>query len=1190
MALQLILGGSGAGKSHYLYHKIIQESMEHPERTYLVIVPEQFTMETQKDFVRLHPGGGIMNIDVLSFERLAYRVFEETGAETRQVLEDTGKTLVLRKVLEEKKEELLYFKSNIKKPGFVDEIKSLLSEFYQYSIGEEELLNMVRLSGERPALLAKLQDMLVIYRGFRDYMRKKYITSEEILEVLSELAEQSRLVRDSVICMDGFTGFTPSQYTLLSRLFSLAKKVYITVTVDESEDISRVGAEYKLFYLSKKTIRRLCQVAEDTGCEIQKPIYPKKAKGQLYRFLGRPCLGALEHNLFRYPVCTYEGAAEQIHIHIQKNPGEEVRFVISTMLSLIREQGLRYRDFAVVSGDMAGYGRLLENGFKQAGIPCFLDDKRSILGNPYVVMLNGLLELFEKNFQYESVFHYLRSGMSRLEKEETDRLDNYTLAVGIRGLKKWKEPFTRSYPGMKEEELPLLNEAREKFLEEILPYAEVLEKKKHTVLAYTEALCKFSAENKAFETLCRYRDSFEAAGEPLRAREYSQVYTQVMKMLERLVELLGEEEVSRKEYKELLETGFGEIKVGLIPSGVDQVVVGDMERTRLKDVKVLFVTGVNDGIVPKAAGGGGILSDMERERLKKEKVELAPTSKEQTYTEQFYIYLNLTKPSRELYLTCAEVGNDGKLWKPSYLIGRISQIFPTLKIKNDTTFVEYSTMEEVNGSAQERESDFLNEQAVKENVKRMLSADQGMDYFLNGLRSFGEGEAPGSRGGKTAWNPAYWETLYSLYLEEGGLVEKRRLFQYIQGACFLPPATGISRAVAKALYGRELTGSITRLEQFAGCACAHFLSYGLHLRERREFKLEIPDMGNLFHNALELFSKKMEEMNLTWQNIPADLRDAIGEDCIEEVAREYGNTILHSSKRNEYIIERMKRILKRTLWALGRQLEKGEFVPGGYELKFSYLDDLESVRIPLKTGVMHLTGRIDRLDLCEREEEIFVKVVDYKTGRKSFDIVDFYYGLQLQLVVYLSAAMEKVQKNNPDKEAVAAGIFYYTIDDPVVERVEPPFIEDAILKELRVNGLVNGDEKVLAALDGSFLAEEGLVPGVKSMVIPVETLKSGAFSKNSSVARGEDFRGLTGYAGKKLKELGNGVAEGRTEPEPYKLGDRTACDYCPYNGVCGFDRKLPGYEYRVLEKKNKDEIWREINGKHEVDSGSEEGN
>lgn len=1147
MSLQLILGGSGAGKSQYLYHRIIKESMENPKKNYLVIVPEQMTMETQKDFITMHEHHGIMNIDVLSFMRLSYRVMEEMGKNEVMVLEDTGKNMVLRRVLEENAGRLTYFKSNIRKPGFIDEVKSMLSELYQYSIGEDALAEMIQLAKGKPLLQAKLQDLFIIYKEFRDFLQEKYITAEEIMDVLYEELDASNIIKNSVICLDGFTGFTPSQYKVLEQLMRLSDKVYATVTIDKRENLRKEGEEFELFHLSKKTIKKLENIAFNQNKEVLDPIFPEKEEGVLWRFCENEALLSLEKNLFRYPWKAYQKEQESVAMQAFKTPKEEVRFVVYKIKKMIQKKKYRYRDFAVISGDIKNYGRLILEEFKEANIPYFMDEKREIKKNPFVILINSVLDLARKQMDYETMFHYLRSGMLPFEKDEIDALENYCLAFGIRGKKRWSQEFTKCLEGMEEEKLAEINLIRERVVDSLKLVFPILSKKTHSMREYVETLYDMTTNLQVFETLSKMEESFVNKGEVLIAKEYAEVYRLVMEIFERMVELLGEEELTILEFKDIFNAGIDKAKVGVIPSGIDQVVVGDMERTRLKDIKVLFFIGVNDGVVPTSIIGGGILSDMERELLKEKKIELAPTKREQIYIERFYLYLNLTKPSESVYLTFCKTDFSGKAIKASYLIGKIEQLFPKILVEKE-------------------ETDW-------EKILRVMYEDGGKTLLLEGIREFSCDEKEN----------IYWQKIYSWYLQKDKL--NQTLIDFIESSYREEDTDKLSKAVAKALYGNHLIGSVTRLEKFAACACAHFLAYGLKIKERQEFKINIPDMGNIFHAALELFSKKLTQQNQTWKSITTSERERLAEECVKEVTKEYGNTILHSSMRNEYMIERITRILKRTLWALTKQLSLGEFEPSGYELRFSFLDNLDSVKLSLEEEQeLSLTGRIDRVDLCKKADDIYVKIIDYKSGKKRFSITDLYYGLELQLIVYIGTILEKTRKDYPDKNVIPAGVFYYNIDDPIIDKTDDLFYEDTLLKELRVNGLLNEESKVIKLFDHSFGEEkEELRPCVKSNVIPVETKKTGELSRYSSTICEKDFETIISYVRNKMVDFGNGIMEGHCEKNPFKLGEKTACDYCQYNAVCGFDKKNATDHYRVLESIEKDEVFEKIRA-YEVES------
>jgi ATP-dependent helicase/nuclease subunit B len=1129
MSLQLFLGSAGSGKSYQLYREVIELSKNEPDTNFLVIVPEQFTLQTQKDIVTMHPEHGVMNVDILSFLRFAYRIFDEVGGNECPVLEDTGKSMVLRKVVAEKRKDLILFGANVKKPGFINELKSLLSEFYQYNIQADDFLKMQEISEKKPLLKAKLTDLYTIYEGFRTFMKERYITAEEILVVLNEVIDRSEWLKGTVICLDGFTGFTPCQYQLLLKMMKYAKKVMVTVTITSEEALNNEISEHQLFGLSKKTIQKLHKIALEAGTTIDPPVLANQRCDCKvpYRFINSPALAALEHNLFRYPYETYEKKQEDVTIHATKDANAEVAFVTREIKRLVREEGYRYQDIAVVSGDIETYGRIAKRSFTLSGIPCFIDYKKDILNNPFVELLRSAITIVSEDFSYEGVFRYLRTGLTDISVEDIDLLENYVLATGIRGSKRYKEPFTRLYRSRETVPLERINDVRAKLVEEIGPLHEVLKDKEKTLRDYTAALYELGMRLRIEQKLEEYSIRFHEDNLLLIAKEFEQVYRIVMELYDQMVLLLGAEHCSLKEFGEILDTGLVEVKVGLIPPGVDEIVIGDTERTRLKDIKVLFFLGVNEGVIPKAIGSGGILSDIERELLINNEIELAPTKRQLAFTEQFYIYLNMTKPKKRLYITYHKLNEEGKSVNPSFLIGKLKQLFPPIKIMDEDESIEDA-----------------------DHILR----DDGLTYLSEGLRGYHQKEPTD-----------LWKELFLYY--RSGEETNRILEKLVQGAFYINKEKGISKEAARLLYGLELKGSVTRLERYASCAFAHFMIYGLSLEERREYKLAIPDIGNIFHNAIDHFSKRLDGGEYTWHTIPDEVREEWAIQSVEHAVEEYENSFLKSSKRNEYLITRMERITVRTLWALCNQIKQGAFEPAGYEMPFYHIPD----------STLTLQGRIDRLDLYEDEDKVYVRVIDYKSGSTFFDISSVYYGLQQQLSVYLSAAMDYLGKRYQGKEIVPSGIFYYHIDDPIVAKSEQA--EEDIYKNLRMNGLVNENSKVLALMDTNLAGPDGtLRASVKSDIIPIETNKDGALTKRSSAAKEKQMKAMVQYVNNKLVEDSRQILEGDTKLNPYRSGDQVACEYCEYKSACGFDSRLPGHGYRNLAKKSAEEIKAEIWG------------
>ena len=1130
MSLRFCFGPSGSGKSHRIYEEIMQRAAEEPGRNFLIIVPDQFTMQTQKDLVMRSDRDGILNIDVLSFDRLSHRILEEVGTKEMPVLDDTGKSLVLQKVAADLKEQLPAMGSLLHKQGYIHEVKSAISEFMQYGISTQDMDKLITSAQKRGALAMKLKDLKTLYRGFQDYIRDHFITTEETLDVLRRSLSKSKILKGSVVVFDGFTGFTPIQNRLIQELMRVCAETIVTVTIGVGEDPYKMDGEQKLFHLSKKTVADLEKLAAEAEVERGEDLF---VKGGPNRFAKAPALHYLEQNLFRYQYEPYAGEQQEIHMFEALSPREEVHQTALYIRHLIREQGMTYRDIAVVIGDLEGYASYVETEFGQLEIPCFLDRTRGIVLNPMIEYIKSALQLYIKDFSYDTVFHFLRSGMSDISREEIDELENYVIRTGARGYRTYSRLFTRRTEELQgnaegseqaeEKTMERLNRIRQQFMDAV----EILHMGSQEKAGdYVSHLYDFLEQNQVQQKLLNYQQQFEKEGDLSRAREYAQIYRLVMDLLDQVYELLGEEEISRQEFADILEAGFGEITVGTIPQNVDRIVVGDMERTRLKQVKVLFFLGVNDGNIPKNASKGGIISDMDREFLIESGTEMAPSPRQQMYIQRLYLYLNMTKPSEQLYLSYAKVNSEGKGIRPSYLIDTVRKLFPAMSVEYPQN---RSRLEQIEG--RQEGARYLAEE-LREYVEGTLPEEERQDFYLM-YRAY-EADAAGR-----------------------DLLTRAAFRRYRE--------SGLSRIVARALYGQQLENSVSRLETYAACACRHFLQYGLSLQEREEFGFEASDMGTVYHAVLENFAGKLAESNLTWWDFTEDFAAKAVKESVEAYAAIYGETVLYSSARNEYAITRMSRILTRTVLTLQKHLKQGSFQPDDYELSFRFAEDLDSIHVDLSEDEkMHLQGRIDRIDVAEDAEHVYVKVIDYKSGNRKFDLAALYYGLQLQLVVYMNAAMEMESRKHPDKEIVPAALLYYHIDDPTIEtpvELTDEQINEQILAKLRMNGVVNSDPRVVERLD-RYMQD-------KSVVIPVEKKKDGSFSARSGVLSREEMQLISSYVDAKIRSIGREILDGKIAANPYEKGNEEACTYCAYKKVCGFDGSIPGYEKRQLEDLDK---------------------
>ncbi|MBE5825114.1 MAG: helicase-exonuclease AddAB subunit AddB [Butyrivibrio sp.] len=1159
--LRFCFGASGAGKSTGLYKEIIERSMKERETDFLILVPDQFTMQTQKDVVKMHPLGAIMNIDILSFGRLSHRVFEETGHSSFSVLDDLGKSLVLRRISDKLGDRLPIIGKNMHKPGYIDEVKSTISEFMQYGIGDEDLALLEEKSLSKGALCAKLKDLRLLYREFLDYINGKFTTPEETLDILCRALPDSELIKDSVVVFDGFTGFTPIQYRVIRQLLALCKEVIFTVTISPEEDpYSDKLKEQELFLLSKKTVLELekleFSVMREKGSNISDfaafralrhsqtgamaDIFIRETP--VARLKDNPPLAYLEQSLFRYKTEKFEGENDSITIFRASTGDEEIRQAMIMINRLVKQQGYAYRDIALLCGSLDSYADIVTRQAQKFDIPIYVDKNTSILLNPFIEYITSAINIVISGYRYEDVFHYMRSGMTDFERDDADILEDYVRALGVRGRKQWEDRFLRHMPrrygkraGKEEEDLrevqllEKLNSIRQKLSGDLMPLFDTKEK---TVSGITDALIKVIEAGECDRKLQEYKAMFEELGDLKKAREYDQIYDKIMTLLQQMKSLVGDEVITLEEYRDLLSAGCGEIAVGTIPQDVDRIVVGDIERTRLREIKVLFFVGVNDGNIPSNAGSGGILSDIDRQFLLDlgTQIEFAPTPRQQMYIQRLYLYMNLTKPTDKLFLSFAELGSDGKSLHAAYLIPKITGMYENLEIK--------------------RPED-------QDALSQVVSTDDGMVAMAGMIREYAAGRA-------TDEEKKEFMTLYKVLGQMGDL----KLLEDITGAAFTHYRNRpLAKAIATALYGVNLENSVTRLEQYASCAYAHFLKYGLGLEERAEYKFDQADLGNVFHDVLEMYLKEITSGGRNFRSITKEESDKILDEVVNKCVDSYGENILRSTSRNEYVADRIHKILIKTADTMRYQLSKGSFEPAHMEMSFEEAGNIEDINIALRedekhaiTESMKLKGRIDRVDICSDPDHVYVKIVDYKSSKHSFSVASLYYGLQLQLVLYMNVAMASEKKKAKGKEVVPAALLYYHIHNPEFESEEEPdeeTLNQAIRRELNTRGLVSENRDIINLLDNEISG--------RSDVIPVEITSKGSLGARSQTAAPEVIEGLSEYVGRKIRQQGRNILDGDIEVNPFEDKKYNSCTFCDFKSICGCDEKVPGYRKRHFE-------------------------
>ncbi len=1128
MSLQFIFGGSGSGKSTYLYDMISREAAEHREKKYLVLVPDQFTLETQKTLVQRSGKSGILNVDVLSFHRLAYRVFEEVPALRKTVLEDTGKMMLLRKVISEQKKNLKYFRRGLYKPGFLDECKSFMCELMQYAISDEDFERMEEMLPGETLMAWKLQDIRLIYRALKEKMGDVYMMSEELVPQLTSVAASIPMLQDSVICLDGFTGFTPTQYELLRELLRVSERMIVTVTTDRTEKRTSV------FSMSKEMIKKMTDIARAVSVGIDEPVMTGWGKEKIpYRLKENGELSFLEKNIFSYRCEKWEEKSEHIQLRLCQKESGESAYVAREIARLVRNEGYHYGEIAVVTGDLASYESSLAREMKRMGIRYFMDYKKSIGANAMAEYVMAFLAMVRKNMDRESTFRFLRCGLSPLTTEETDILENYVMARGRRGYKTYQKEWEYE---VKQIDLVAVNEYREKFVASIQRAFEALKEGKKTVRKFGEILYQLIVDNHLYERVMEKSEKFEEMGEMIFAHEYKSIYRLMMELLNEMVELLGDEVVTFREFEEMIGAGISEGLVGFVPPTTNQVMVGDVERSRLKNIKVLFFMGVSDDRIPKKKGTAGLLSESERGRLAAQGIELAPLPEKQAETEQFYLYLTLTKPSDKLYLTCARMGDDGSSKRPSYLISKIRGLFSELKWVED-----------------EKE----------ESLEKVLGTDRGKTYFVSHFadRSFQK--------------DALWWELAAYYRRERPEFIENLIAAREEGK----EKSKISKEAAALLYGDVLSGSVSSLETFVACPYKYFVRYGLGLRERENFDIEDMDYGNVFHKSMEHFSHIIEDQRKAWNDLTQEEVKIAAENAVDAAVEDYKGKLFFQSQRSEFVVSRVKRIVWRAAWGIWRQMKEGAFVQRDSERAFFRDVSLDDEKKMLLRGV------IDRIDVCESEDGALIKIVDYKKSNLDIALDRIYYGLQLQLLTYLRVTMEQEKG-----KAIPAAMLYYQIKEPLIAWEEESNTKRELreLEEFRCGGYVNEKPEILETLDKE-IAERGMLKQrVASKVVPVRTDKNGEFSKKSHVLSSEQFEELMAHADKKMREFGNQIYGGEIGARPYRLEDKNACENCGMKGLCGMENRYVKNREREFKKMIDEEVWEVLHERDQVDGKTEE--
>lgn len=1140
MGIRFIFGRAGAGKSRFCLEQIKKKIDRNDNGNKLILlVPEQYTFDTEKKFLEVVTEKGFLRGEVLSFKRMAHRVFEECGGRTDIRISDSGRNMLIYKILKDKTDELEYFNRMTKEQGFSSVVSKLITEFKKYNISTE-ILNLKEEEINDDELKKKLKDLGLIYNEFNNALHKQFIDGDDELTLLYNKLIDCNIYDDAEIWIDEFTTFTPQQLEVIKMLAKRAKTVNITLCSDSLSN--GVDIDYTdVFDAIKNTENSILNIMKEGNISYLEPI--NLNKGIPYRFLKNDTLSHLERHFFTYPFKPYKEEPNNIRLYKANNSYEEVETVAKDILEMVRDKSYRFKDIAVVCRNIAEYEKIATVIFNDYNIPFFIDKKREILDNPLVVLIISSLEILINNWSYESVFKFLKSGLINIEEKYIDVLENYVLANGIKGYKWTRDLYDKDEISDEEN---ILFEIMEEVREPLISLHNRIRGKK-TVKEITTSLYNFLVELKVFDTLESWLEEFESIGLQDKIKEYMQVPEMVIEILDQVVDVLGDEVLDIKEFTKILISGFEEKEVGVIPMALDQINIGDISRVKGREVKALYLIGVNDGVLPSVNKEEGIISDRERDILRDIGLRLASDTKSRAFEEQFIVYTALTIASEYLMVTFPMADFEGKSLRPSIIIPRLKKILPRL--------VE--------------ESEIYNLKENDDKFSKITAPIPTFNELISALRMEFEKEEVDE----------YWAEAFKWFEENEEF--KSKASRMFKGLTYTNLVEKVPREKIRRLYqaeNKKLIFNVSRIEKYAQCPFSYYVQYGLKAKDRKVYEFSAPDLGSFMHNILDDFTNKIRNEKISWSELNKERCKVIVNELVDKKLESDTNSILNSTKKYKYFADRFKRTITKSVMVISEQMRKGSFEIFRNEFEFGGFKDGEPIKIDLPSKeTVYLVGRVDRIDTLDLDGNTYIKIVDYKSGAKKFNLTEVYYGLQIQLLVYLDALI-KNSKFILKNQAMPGAILYFRIDDPIIKskkQLSEEEIKENILKELKMSGLLLKNIDVVKAMDNDM--------ETYSLIIPASIKKDGDFSSNSSVVTEDQFNILRKYVNDKMAELCEEMLSGDIKITPCKNNNTPYCNYCDYSSVCQFDTSIENNKYKIILKKNNNEAWKLI--KDEVEKG-----
>ena len=1109
MSVRLIYGKPGSGKSEYCFNEIAD--LIKTEKKIYIITPEQFSFTAEKKLMEKINSKAVMNAEVITLSRMADRILDEIGGKTKSKLSKCGKAMLIYSILNNNKKDLKFIG---KSDENIELAMTAITEFKKHGINVELLKEEIE-KIENKYLKTKLQDMSLIYEKFENQIADKYIEETDALTILANNLEKSELVKNSIIYIDEFSGFTFQEYLVLKELIRNAKKVSITMCLDKLE--IDTNANIDIFYSNKITLKKFLKLIEENGFKQEEPVYLEKQ----YRFKNKE-LEHLSDNIYNIKSTKYEKKVEKLKLFLAKNQYSEIENVTKQIVKLVRDNNLRYKDIAIISKNIDTYSSLVRAIFPKYQIPVFIDEKRDLNQNIIVQYIISILDVLNRNFSNETIFNYIKLGFLQIEEDEIFKLENYCSKWGIKQ-NKWKQEFIYELEDEnRKKEVERFNELRKQIINPLLKLKEKIISQK-TAKNITKELYFFLQEQNIEEKIMEKVKELEENEYMEIAKEYKSSYQIILDIFDEIVLVFGDDPITIEKYIQILKVGLKNSGLGKIPGTQDQVILGDVERSRAHKVDTVFIIGLNDGVFPSVNKDEGFFNDEDRKILEKDGLELAKGTIENLYEDNFNIYKAFTTAENRIYLSYSSSDGEGKSLRPSILINKIKKIYPMLEEKSDVI---------------EKEYEIVNKKITYEELLENIAKLKNKEKIEN-----------------------IWYLIYQYYKNDSNW--NKKLNQDLEGLKYTNLPQKLEQRNIEKLYGNKLTTSISRLEKYRNCPFSYYLQYGLKLKEKEKLQVHNFDTGSFMHEIIDEFFEYVNQEKLELAELEKEQIEKIVENIIDNKLTLNKNYIFKATEKYKLLVRRLKRVVSQSLKYIIETIIYSDFSIEGTEVEFGENGKYEPIILNLEDGKkVEIKGKIDRIDTANEEDGKYLRIIDYKSSSRNIDLNEVYAGLQIQLLTYTDAICKQ-------EDIMPAGVFYFSLLEQMEKaekRISEEEIEEKIRKAFRMKGLIVADVKIIKMNDNTLNSGS-------SKLVPAGLTKAGTIHKKwTNGVSSEEFKILQDYIYKTIKDISKEILSGKIDINPYNKSGKTPCEYCEYKAICGFNPRYKNNKYRFIDKMSQDDV------------------